>query len=129
VTPDEARDLLEFHSVIPDPESFLGMLRPYHGLHERAFHEVMACIIALAPELHRKQLDRSVVSALWGICYCGRLWALEPEGMLRRNDLISDKDVKRLTDWIDCISHATMALIDGYGLEVALDQYRQLQRA
>jgi hypothetical protein len=40
------------------------MLRPYQGLREASFHEVMDCIVALADELSSERIDRSTVSAL-----------------------------------------------------------------
>jgi hypothetical protein len=108
---------------------FLGMLRPYKGLREASFHEVMECIVALADELSADTVDRPTISALWGICHLARAWGLEEEGMLQRNALISARDVERLGEWIDCISYATMLLLDGGGLEAALEPYRQIDSA
>ena len=108
---------------------FLGMLRPYKGLREEAFHEVMACIVALADELLVERLDRGTIAALWVICHLARVWGVEEDGMLQRNALITATDVERLATWIDCISYATMCLLDGIGLEDALDPYRQLMKS
>src|SRR5262249_31997227 len=91
------------------------------------FHEVMACVEALADELVAERIDRSTISSLWGICHLGRAWGVEESGMLRRNGLITDTDRSRLADWIDCISYAVMMLLDGSGLDVALEPYRLLQ--
>jgi len=58
LSPEEARELLRFHAGrhedVNHPESaigFLGSLRPYRGLNERNYHEVMGCLIALATDL------------------------------------------------------------------------------
>jgi hypothetical protein len=86
----------------------------------------MDCLVALAPELTTEYVDRSTVSALWAICHLGRAWGIEAEGMLRRNDLIAKDDLQRLASWLDCISYATMMLLDGAALEEALEPYRAL---
>lgn len=131
MTVEEARAALAAH-VLPSGNdgkpSFLGMLRPYRGLSEESFHDVMRCIVALAPELAAEHVDRSIASALWGLCYHARLWGLEESGMLRRNGLIAAADVARLAEWIDCIAWATMQLLDTSDLDVALEPYRRLNR-
>jgi hypothetical protein len=103
------------------------MLRPYKGLREASFHEVMACVIALAPELSADTVDRSTISELWAICHLARAWGVEEEGMLRRNGLISADDVERLARWIECISYATMLMLDGSDVDSALEPYRQIE--
>jgi hypothetical protein len=125
MTEDEAKRLLLAHAG-PDLEAgFLGMLRPYRGLQEESFHEVMAALAALGPSLgHGQAVDRQVMGALWGICVLGQWWGVEPDGMLRRNKLISEHDVQRLTRWIRIISRAAFFLIEG-SQEAALDEYKQ----
>jgi hypothetical protein len=134
MSPDEARKLLSFHSGahpnIDDPrwqEGFLPVLRPYGGLRESAFHEVMACVDALAEELAVDKVDRATLSSLWGICHLGRAWGVQEGGMLHRNGLITDSDRFRLERWIDCISYAVMMLLDGGDREVAFEPYRILR--
>ena len=134
MTLETARLLLSFHSGqnlhVDDPRwinGFLGMLRPYQGLREEAFHEVMECITALASDLAADRLERESISALWSICHLGRAWGLEAEGMLRRNGLINPRDIERLSDWIDCISYCMLCLLDGAGLEEGLQPYRSLR--
>ncbi len=93
---------------------FLGSLRPWQGLHEENFGQVLEAIEALSEELMTApRLDRDVMSALWGICYLGRSWGIEPGGMLRRNQLISDEDVATLAEWIDVIETRVLFLLDG----------------
>ena len=131
MTPDEARALLAIHSGShPDADDprlangFLDRLRPYRGLREESFHEIMACIAALADELAGDRLDRATVSALWDICFLARLWGVDEGGMLRRNGLISADDVKRLAAWLECISFAVMKLLAGVSVDTALADYR-----
>ncbi len=121
ITPDEARELLSKHSFthpnINDPKmenGFLGSLRPYRGsLNHMAFHEVVACIKSLGPTLSvSDSVDRATLSNLWGICHFAREWGTQPDGMLRRNGLITDCDVRTLEKWVDCISYAVMMLLE-----------------
>jgi hypothetical protein len=136
MTRNEAKDLLLFHSFSHseaphDPRAasgFLGSLRPYRGrLDPSNLHEVMAALVTLASEFEQSELDREIVHALWSITHLARAWGLEPEGMLRSNRLISDDDIATLTAWVEAISYATWCLLDGVGIDEALEPYRQLQ--
>jgi len=76
----------------------LGSLRPFRvSLDERNFQEVMQSIEVVAAHLHEDKVDRELLSSLWAITYLGWLWAIAPEGMLQRNNLISSEDTKRLS--------------------------------
>ena len=133
----EAKELLLLHSY-GEPNTdhptqisgFLGSLRPYQGLNEGNFHAVMEAITALAPYFQQKMLvDKEIISALWAICSLGRAWGVEPEGMLRRNRLITDQGAKRLAQWVECISWAVSTLLGGSDLDTALEPYRAYCRA
>lgn len=125
MTEDEAKQLLISHAG-PDRETgFLRMLRPYGGLREESFHEVMAALAALGPSLGRgSTVDRQVMEALWGICVLGWGWGVESDGMLQRNKLISGDDVLRLAEWIRIIAWAVFFLIEG-SPDAAFDEYKQ----
>ena len=105
---------------------FLGSLRPYIGLREENFREVMAALRVLAPHLGAPTLDREIVGALWNICHLARAWGVHPDGMLRRNDLISPADAERLDAWIEAISDVTAMLLDGADVETAFADYQAL---
>jgi hypothetical protein len=132
MTPAHAKELLLLHGFC-DPRSaehpkaaagFLGSLRPYGGhLVEENFREVMESLRVLAPELSGATVDREVVSALWAMCHLARAWGVEPEGMLRRNGLISATDIETLAGWVATLSYATMCLLDGSGEEEAFQAY------
>lgn len=133
---DQAIELLLLHSCShPDSNhpkwetGFLGMLRPFSGaLIEDNYHEVIACIRCLADEIRSEgPVDKRIVSSLWGICYSARVWGVEEGGMLSRNNLISDEQVRTLDDWVDAISYATMELLAGVDLDGALAPYEQQQ--
>ncbi|GGO04332.1 hypothetical protein [Saccharibacillus kuerlensis] len=105
---------------------FLGMLRPFQGeLIEENFREVMEILDVLAEELEQDKLDRTILSCLWGICQYGRAWAVEPDGMLRSSELISDEQLKQMAQWIDMLSYAVTMLLEGGGREEAFWTYKE----
>lgn len=128
----EAKDLLLVHSFrhpdINHPKmetGFLGSLRPYQGLREENYHEVMQAIIAISSHLkNSSSVDKDIISALWSICDLTRTWGIEPNGMLRRNNLIMPMDLKKLSYWLHTISYAVFVLLDDGDLETALEPYR-----
>ena len=138
MTHQEAKELLLLHSFshpssAEDPRAasgFLGSLRPFSGsLNPANLHEVMAALETLAPDLTGPSLDREIISALWGITHLARAWGVEPGGMLRRNNLISEDDVSTLSTWVETISYATFMLLDGAGIDVAFHDYREMVRS
>jgi hypothetical protein len=112
MTPDEAMTRLEFHTR-PEPGSFLNMLRPYKGVRDEAINDVSRSLRASATRFAEDRLPRDLVSSVWAISHLGRSWALEPDGMLRRNELISDDDQAKLADFISRFDYAVMMLLDG----------------
>jgi hypothetical protein len=134
MTFEEAKNLLLLHSLshsdLNNPlmeQGFLGSLRPYKGLQPENFHQIMTAISTLAPHLQQKEyLDKAIISALWGICHYARAWGIHPDGMLRRNNLISDEDVARLEIWLEVISDTVSLLLEGYDLDEALLSYKSI---
>jgi hypothetical protein len=112
MTPDEGMSRLVFHAQT-DAGSFLDMLRPYRGLREEILNDVLVALRASAPKISDRNPPRDMVSALWAISYLGRLWALEPGGMLRRNQLISDADQGKLAAFLERFDYAVMTLLEG----------------
>lgn len=131
MTTAEAKEILLFHSFRhhdvfhPKMESgFLGMLRPYQGtLIENNYHEIMKALKVLAADLSVKHLDKEIIASLWGICHMARGWAIDADGMLKRNGLIQPADADRLDGWINQISYSTFCLLDGSGPEIAFENY------
>lgn len=121
MTLDEARERLRFHDGshpdVEDPrreQGFLPSLRPYRGLDEAAYRDLIACVDAVADHLrHAGALDREVINALWGICHFARAWGLAEDGMLRQNNLITPADQARLDGWITAISYRVAMWLDG----------------
>lgn len=112
MTPQDAAKRLIFHGN-PQPGAFLETLRPYRGLRVDVLDDVMACLRACAPLLMAPDVPRELVSAVWGISYLARSWALEPDGMLRRNDLIADADRATLSGFLGRFDYAVTTLLEG----------------
>ncbi|SCW65003.1 hypothetical protein SAMN04487970_102424 [Paenibacillus tianmuensis] len=127
MTEEEAKRLLMLHSfsideAIDHPKGqtgFLMSLRPYRGLIEENFHEIMYALSILQKKLgpETPHLDRDLVTAVWGMCHLSRAWGVHSDGMLRSNDLIVEEDVCRLEEWIETISYAFLNLLEGNGDE------------
>jgi hypothetical protein len=96
------------------PDGFLGCLRPYSGLREENFRDVMEAIVALGPHLTGKVVwERRLVEGLWGLTTTARLWGLDPDSMLQRNRLLSADDTSRLLRWVQSIEMAVSRLLRG----------------
>lgn len=121
MTRDEAIERLAFHAGrdprIDDPRwkrGFLPSLRPFDGTLKRdQMDDVIRCVLSLANEFESETLPRLLMNDLWAIVHLGRLWGVEKDGMLRRNNLISDDDVKSLDRWLESLSFGILFLLDG----------------
>jgi len=117
----EAKERLRFHCGshpdIDDPhwkQGFLQSLRPYRGLDESAYHDLIACIDAVSDHLkHSAAIDRDVIDSLWAICHFATEWGLTAEGMLQRNELITPADQKTLGEWVMTISYRIASWLNG----------------
>ena len=103
------------------------MLRPYNGtLIEGNFHEVIQCLKILSSEVQTgEMIDRRVTSDIMSIVYYSRLWALDPGGMLRRNNLITENDQVRVEEWINIIDYTFLMTIDSCDLDEAFHEYNR----
>ena len=111
MSPDEAVQRLDFHTQ-PEPGSFLEMLRPYRGLRDDILEDVSRSLRACAPLFGEDRVPRNLLSSVWTISFLGRLWALEPDGMLRRNGLIDKYDLKRLGTFLEHLDWAVFKLLE-----------------
>jgi hypothetical protein len=84
----------------------------------------MEVIKVLKGQLDKGNIDRQIISNFCSICHLSRTWAIEQDGMLRRNGLISDKQIALLSNWTNCISYTLMMLLDGLPDEEAFESYR-----
>ena len=127
---EEALELLQHHSFThPDykhaksEKGHLGMLRPFTGLYDENFHELMHILKVLAHDFQQEKLEREIISNFWGICQLSRAWGVEEGGMLRKNKLITPEQINKLSDWTDCISYTVLCLLDNQGEEESFSLY------
>ncbi|MEI7026194.1 hypothetical protein [Paenibacillus sp. y28] len=79
--------------------------------------------------LHEESQDPSPDLSADRVCQLGRAWAINPDGMLQRNGLLSKAQTDELETWLDMISYAVMVLLEGDGqLEEALWGYREYRK-
>lgn len=55
---------------------------------------------------------------LFEICTIPRLWAFDPEGMLRRNTLIDESALTRLNDWLIRLAEGVSYILNDQGTNV-----------
>ncbi|QDU11669.1 hypothetical protein [Gimesia aquarii] len=129
MTPEKARETILIHSGChPDLDSFphwrngfLGSLRPFKELNEKNLTEVITAITAL-PEFPSELI---VIQSLWELSTRTRLWGLDPDGMLQRNNLLSPQDTELLLLWVRCTEQAVSKLLAGGNPNEALEYYKQ----
>jgi hypothetical protein len=117
VTLVEAKEAVFLHagfSVRPDKPGFLGTLRPYAGLDESYFAEIVEAILVWHPSLaNSSEVDRQMTAALWTICHRTRVLALRAAASIRHNKLMTAEELDRLTLWIDIIESMTVDALFG----------------
>jgi hypothetical protein len=112
-----AKDIVFRHagmsSVSKSQTGFLPALRPYRGVSIESFFDLALAIIDLSDSIEFKnpEVDRDVVYALWSIVARTRQWALDPNGMLMRNQLIDEATRTQLKSWVDVIENSSLALL------------------
>jgi hypothetical protein len=121
MTREQALEQLSFHSgrhsdIHSDKwtNGFLPSLRPFKGLNEQAFNNLMECLNVLKDEIRQsKTLNKELVLDLWTICHYSKAWGTDPEGMIRSNNLISDEELEELVNWINKISYKVSFWLEG----------------
>lgn len=130
---NNAKELLSFHSGrnsdIHNPKwknGFLGSLRPFCGkLPKESFVEVMECMEALKEEFAAETIEKDIVADVVAITHLTRVWA-SPNGMLGRNQILTEEQTKHLLAWVDIMESCLMYLLDG-DEEDAFSDYEDYQ--
>ncbi len=105
---------------MPQPGSFASMLRPYRGLREEVLQDLWGALRVCAPRIASESVERELLAALWAIGHVGRTWALDPDGMIRRNNLIADDELTKLSEFLYRFDYCVLMLLEG-NLEEAFD--------
>lgn len=119
----EAIDRILIHAGFSSSEErgLLHSLRPYTGLDERHYVDLILAVAFWHEDIQRTQkIDKIVPAALWEVCWVSRLLALRVNSPLRRNALISPEDVSRLEHWIDSLEAMCVRSLSGVDLPVCL---------
>ena len=95
-------------------EGFIGCLRPWSGLRDENYVELMTAIVSLRESLAgHDHWPAELVLGLWGITRTAYCWGIDDAGMLRRNGLISADDVAKLRFWTRRIESVVQQLLMG----------------
>ena len=116
----DAIDLLRTHAGITFSECNLGMVgrfRPYTGLNESDFVEVLTAILQLHSEwMNSEFIEKAAISAIWEICDRSRVLMLDPQSQIRRNKLAPESELARLAYWVGAIEHLVGGTLRGLDL-------------
>ena len=105
---------------------FVGCLRPWSGLRDDNYHDLMRAILSLHDSVgDSDNWPKELVLGLFGIIRMTHCWGLDDTGMLRRNDLIPDDDVAKLRGWIQRIEMVVEQLLMGND---PLEAYPELRK-
>jgi len=106
-------------SDVPSSEAcyehgFIGCLRPWSGLRDENYRELMTAIVSLRHSLaERDAWPTELIAGIVGITRMAHCWGIDETGMLRRNNLITDTDVARLRQWTRRIESVVEQLLMG----------------
>ena len=84
----------------------------------------MSILELLKEHFRSDKIERQIVSSFWGICHFSAAWGLDKEGMLRRNNLLTENQIKQLSTWIECISYTISSLLDGVDDDGSFELYK-----
>ncbi|MEL7498309.1 MAG: hypothetical protein AAFN77_11920 [Planctomycetota bacterium] len=95
-------------------DGFIGCLRPWTGLRDENYRELMRAIVSLHDSLGgMDSWPKDLILALFGITRMTHCWALDDSGMLRRNNLVTDAEIAKLRGWIQRIESVVEQLLIG----------------
>ncbi|MGL4423262.1 MAG: hypothetical protein ACRCZF_21550, partial [Gemmataceae bacterium] len=124
MTPDEAKQAILRHAGQPTvPGAYGGLLarlRPFVGLDDADFLELLEALLTLAPSLRSTEaLDRETIRALWDICRTARFWSGPPGVTPKTRPFIPLTTRRRLDSWVDELERMTLELLHGEDVWVA----------
>jgi hypothetical protein len=126
---DEAKRKILIHAgyALSDEDvGFLGRLRPYTGIRERDFADVVECLVSIHPTVVREsRVERELCAAIWSLCELTRVLIADRHGKLRTNKLITDADLERLRAWTDAIEVFAVRMLSGLDLGYCVSHVAQ----
>jgi len=118
---DAARaSILRHCAAIDDPHrpGILSKLRPYRGVDEHDYPELMTAILTIGKDFASPD-SYDLVRHIWGLCWTIRNWAVRPTGLLRANKIISEQEVAVLDTWCEVIETTMLRLLGPHELHEA----------
>lgn len=91
------------------------MLRPFVTLDKTILMDLFNALRQSASLISAGTISRELAAALWTLSFLSRSWALDDQGMLRRNALITEPDRLVLAEFLRQFDYAVMMLLDGSG--------------
>ena len=97
-----------------EKDSFLRLLRPYVGIKNQHFCEIIKALYFAAPELNSVRANRDLTFTIWSMTRNARYWtAGKREPMFHGKDFIGQEDKTILDRWIALIESITLDLLRG----------------
>jgi hypothetical protein len=123
----ESLEILLQHARLEEGPRFrtgiVAMMRPFDGIKESNFHEVMECLYLLQGELASDRLNKDIAYALLNITSALQEAFLFDSSALLRNRLIDKNGSAKLAAWTSIIYSASLSYMRGRGHAVALSAY------
>ncbi len=112
------------HEAEIEERGFLAALRPYRGLNDESFHELVEAILVSESLFGGDSgADRELVLAIWELCHLARVVGLDSGGLLKRNKLIAVEDAIRLESYVNTIERTALLLLGKSPASIAVGIY------
>lgn len=129
----EAKHALRRHAIgvdlegvwLPEDDSMALCLRPYKGIYEKHFIEILQALVSVADEIKSSdRADREVIYLLWELTRFVRCATAGPhEPTFHGKKLISPDDKRMIDGWMWIIESATLDLLQGRDVANALGSF------
>lgn len=117
----EAKQILQLHAGQAEDLRrlwFLDRLRPYGGLCEADFAEIVECMLTIRSHESGERVETSIALAISEIGRRSWLWVLRPDSSVRTCRIASDPELELLAEWIDTIQSIWYRMLRGLDLLV-----------
>jgi hypothetical protein len=114
---NDAVRILRQHSgeLESQQDTLLGNLRPFTGLNNSHFSEIVKAIYFVAPHLNASSPDRGLIFTLWNLTRTARnCTSGSPNSSFPGRNFISPAEKETLDRWIDVIETIALYLLRGF---------------
>ncbi|MEW4452150.1 hypothetical protein AB1L30_05635 [Bremerella sp. JC817] len=104
------------HGVAEGGRSIIDQVRPYSGVEESDFHELMLALISVHDALGAERIDRELALACWD--FSRRMgWIVKT---LQANKVVTPQKAETLTTWGNCVESFCIGSLYPWGLGACL---------